>query len=121
MASSSTGRPSSSENGPYGVPHTGVPVACRQLSASAPASTTPYPMDSMNPVTTAFAPAESPAIGRYERSAAPSGRASDTRCLEKMLLNAFTTKASGAYRSSSSLDVSDLPSSSGTCPSRSGP
>jgi hypothetical protein len=37
------------------------------------------------------------------------------------LLNAFTTMASGMYRSSSSLEVSDLLSSSGMCPSRSGP
>jgi hypothetical protein len=41
-----------------------VPVACRQLSASEPASTTLYPMDSMNSVTAAFAGAESLAIGR---------------------------------------------------------
>jgi ATP-dependent DNA ligase len=40
MASSPTGWPFSFEYGPYGVPHTGVPVACRQLSASVPASTT---------------------------------------------------------------------------------
>jgi len=40
MASSPTGSPFSFEYGPYGVPHTGVPVACRQLSASVPASTT---------------------------------------------------------------------------------
>jgi hypothetical protein len=55
--------------GPYGEPHTGVPVACRQLSASGPASTTPYPMDPMNPmnsVTATFARAESPAIGRTD-------------------------------------------------------
>ena len=43
MASSPAGWPFSSEYGPYGVPHTGVPVACRQLSASGPASTTLYP------------------------------------------------------------------------------
>ena len=47
MASSPAGWPFSSEYGPYGVPHTGVPVACRQLSASGPASTTLYPMESM--------------------------------------------------------------------------
>jgi hypothetical protein len=41
--------------------------------------------------------------------------------LKKMLLNAFTTRASGMYRSSSSLEVSDVLSSSGMCPSRSGP
>jgi len=69
MASSPAGWPFSSEYGPYGVPHTGVPVACRQLSASGPASTTLYPRDSMNSVTAAFAGAESPAIGRQERSA----------------------------------------------------
>ncbi|MFD7947426.1 hypothetical protein [Streptomyces sp. NPDC059744] len=40
MASSPTGWPFSFEYAPYGVPHTGVPVACRQLSASVPASTT---------------------------------------------------------------------------------
>jgi hypothetical protein len=78
-------------------------------------------MDSMNSVTAAFAGAKSPTIGRYERSPAPAGRASDSRCLKKMLLNAFTTMASGRYRSSSSLEVSDLPSSSGMGPSRSGP
>ena len=78
--SSPAGRPFSSEYGPYGVPHTGVPVACRQLPASGPASSTPYPMDSMNLVTAAFAGAESPAIGREERSAAPAGRSSDSRC-----------------------------------------
>ena len=71
-ASSPTGWSFSFENGPYGVPHTGVPVACRQLSTSGPASTTLYPMDPMNSVTAAFAGAESPAIGRYERSAAPA-------------------------------------------------
>jgi hypothetical protein len=37
-----------------------------------------------------------------------------------MLLNAFTSMASGMYRSSS-LEVSDLLSSSGMCPSRSRP
>jgi hypothetical protein len=74
----------------------------------------------MDAVTAAFAGAESPAIGRYERSAT-AGRASDSRCLKKMLLNAFTTMASGMYRSSSSLEVSDLLSSSGMCPLRSGP
>jgi hypothetical protein len=31
MASSSTGRPFSFEDGPYGVPHTDVPVAERDL------------------------------------------------------------------------------------------
>ena len=31
MASSPAGWPFSSEYGPYGVPHTSVPVACRQL------------------------------------------------------------------------------------------
>ena len=36
MASSPAGCPLSFELGPYGVPHTGVPVACRQLSASDP-------------------------------------------------------------------------------------
>jgi hypothetical protein len=41
-----------------------VPVACHQLSAGVPASTTPYPMDSTNPVTAAFADAESPATAR---------------------------------------------------------
>jgi hypothetical protein len=71
--------------------------------------------------TAALAGAESPAIGRYERSAAPAGRASDSRCLKKMLLNAYTSMASGMYCSSSSLEVSDLLSSSGMCPSRSGP
>ena len=121
MASSPAGWPFSSENGPYVVPHTGVPVACRQLSASGPASTTLYPMDWMNSATAAFAGAESPAIGRYERSAAPAGRASDSRCLKKMLLNAFTSMASGMYRSSSSLEVSDLLSISAMWPSRSGP
>ena len=55
MASSPTGWPFSFEVGPYGVPHTGVSVACRQLSASGPASTTLYPMDSVNSVTAAFA------------------------------------------------------------------
>jgi hypothetical protein len=74
----------------------------------------------MNSVTAAFAGAESPAIGRQERSA-PAGRASDSRCLKKMLLNAFTSMASGMYRSSSSLEVSDLLSRSGMCQSRSGP
>jgi hypothetical protein len=49
---------------PVRGPPTGVPVACRQLSASGPASTTLYPMESMNSVTAAFAGAESPAIGR---------------------------------------------------------
>ena len=83
MASSPAGWPFSSEYGPYGVPHTGVPVACRQLSASGPASTTLYPMESMNSVTASFAGAESPAIGRYERSAAPAGRASDSRDVYK--------------------------------------
>jgi len=78
-------------------------------------------MDSMNSVTAAFAGAESPAIGRYERSAAPAARASDSRCLKKMLLNAFTSMAPGRYRSSSSLEVSDWSSSSGISPSRSGP
>jgi hypothetical protein len=53
MASSPAGWPFSFEYGPYGVPHTGVPVACRQLSASGPASTTLYPMESMNSVTAA--------------------------------------------------------------------
>jgi len=104
-----------------GSPKTGVPVACRQLSATDPASSTLYPMESMNSVTAAFAGAESPAIGRYERSAAPAGRASDSRYLKKMLLNAFTSMASRMYDSSSSLEVSDLPSSSGMWPSRSGP
>jgi hypothetical protein len=78
-------------------------------------------MDSMNAVTAAFAGAESPTIGRYERSAAPAGRARDSRCLKKMLLNAFTSMASGRYRSSSSLEVNDVLSSSGMGPSRSGP
>ena len=58
-----------------------MPVACRQRSASGPASTTLYLMDSMNSVIAASAGAKSPAIGRYERSAAPAGRASDSRCL----------------------------------------
>lgn len=40
MASIPAGSPFSFEKGPYGVPHTGVPVACRQLSARGPASTT---------------------------------------------------------------------------------
>src|ERR1035438_5902922 len=113
MASSPAGWPFSFEYGPYGVPQTGVPVACRQLSATDPASSTLYPMESMNSVTAAFAGAESPAIGRYERSAAPAGRASDSRCLKKTLLNAFTSMASGMYRSSSSLEVRDSLSSSG--------
>lgn len=64
MAPGPVGRPISFEGGPYGVPHTGVPVACRQLSARSPASTTPYPMESMNSVAAAFAGARSPAIGR---------------------------------------------------------
>ena len=64
MAPSPTGWPFSFEYVAYGVPHTGVPVACRQLSASGPTSTTLYPRDSMNSVTAAFAGAESPAIGR---------------------------------------------------------
>jgi hypothetical protein len=63
MASSLPGWPFSFEAGPYGVPHTGVPVACRQLSASDPTSTTLYPMESMNSVTAAFAAAESAEIG----------------------------------------------------------
>jgi hypothetical protein len=75
----------------------------------------------MNSVTAAFAGAESPAIGRRERPAAPAGRPSDSRCLKKTLLNAFTSTASGMYRGSSSLEVSGLLSSSGMCPSRSGP
>src|SRR5664279_5152352 len=66
-------------------PVRGPPHRCadprRQLSASGPASTTLYPMESMNSVTAAFAGAEPPAIGRYERSTAPAGRASDSRCL----------------------------------------
>jgi hypothetical protein len=74
----------------------------------------------MDAVTAAFAGVESPAIGRYERSATAAGRASDSRCLKKMLLNAFTTMSSGMYRSSNSLEVSDVLSSSGMCPSRSG-
>ncbi len=36
MASSPTGWPLSFENGPYRVPHTGVPVACRQYLAGEP-------------------------------------------------------------------------------------
>lgn len=36
-------------------------------------------------------------------------------------MNAFTTSASGRYRRGSSLEVSEPVSSSGTCPSRSGP
>src|SRR5260370_5215273 len=90
MASSPTGWPFSFEYGPYGVPHTGVPVACRQLSASGPASTTLYPRDSMNSATAAFADAESTAIGRYERAAAPARRARDSRLLNEMVFKAFT-------------------------------
>ena len=63
MASAPAGWPFSFEGGRYGVPHTGVPVAGRQLSASGPAPTTMYPMDAMNSVTAAFACAESPTIG----------------------------------------------------------
>jgi hypothetical protein len=79
MASAPAGWPFSFEYGPYGIPHTGVLVACRRPSASGPASTTPYPMESMNAVTAAFAGPESPAIGRYERSGAPAGRPSVDR------------------------------------------
>jgi hypothetical protein len=43
----------------------------------------------MNSPTSAFAGVESPVIGRYERSTAPAGRASDGRCSKKMVLNAF--------------------------------
>lgn len=64
MASSPAGWPFPSENGRYGVPHTGVFVACRQLSVSGPVSTTLYPMDPMNSATAAFAVVESSAIGR---------------------------------------------------------
>ena len=52
------------EYGPYGVPQTGAPVACRQLSASVPASTALSPMESRNSATALLAGAESPAIGR---------------------------------------------------------
>jgi hypothetical protein len=72
------------------------------------------PLQSMNSVAAALA-AESPAICRYERLAAPARRASDSRCLKKMFLNAFTSMASGMCRSSSSLEVSVLLSRSRMC------
>jgi hypothetical protein len=69
MASSPAGWPFSVEYGPYGVAHTGVPAACRQLSASGPASTTLYPRDSMNSVTAAFAgDRQAGAAGRPRRA-----------------------------------------------------
>ena len=88
MASPPAGWPISFEHGPYGVTHTGVPVPCRQLWASGPASTTLYPMDSMNSVTAALAGAESPAMGGDERSVAPAGRPSDSRDARDLLVAA---------------------------------
>ena len=87
---------------------------------SGPPSTAPYLIESIKSTTESFAAAESPAIGRYVRSAVLAGRARFCRCLWKILLNTFTTRAPGRCHARYSLSVSGPESSASIRPSRCG-